>query len=330
MATSSKPSGRVVGRSTTSPSSKGTVIRLDDPLDKGYLCGKMCDCNAGTALVSKSGQILKQRCVSARIWLDEELNQLVWGYKAEVGYSMKANPPAPLMSSKNPHRPSRFPLGAAIGEGVLKRSLEGKIQKGLLRIPDCIILKISGAQIASMRAGGIIDWKQLIPVKRNIKTVVEMKFVGDVLSVVQVNAYRKIGGPSNFRLLEIGDCDCGKKRERPATDPVRVPVKTPLLFTANESSKLFDRKPVSIPVPQPMRPQYGPLVAASESTALSSILKAAAVTAGVIVIGAIVVVALPEIAVGTAVMAAGRVAIGLISLAVVTSPANAAPSRKGK
>lgn len=231
MATVPKPPGRTVGRSTTRTSSTGKVIRLDDPLDKGYLCGKMCDCNFGTALVSKSGQILKQRCASARIWVDEEINQLVWRYKAEVGYSMKANPPAPLMSRKSPNRPSRFPLGEAIGQAVLKRTLEGKFQKGLLRIPDCIILKITGPELAAMRASGVIDWKRLIPIKANIETVVEMKFDGDRLSEQQRRAYRQIAGPENFRLLEMSDCDCGgKKREQPATQPVRVPVTTPLLF----------------------------------------------------------------------------------------------------
>jgi hypothetical protein len=57
----------------------------------------------------QSGQELKQRCVTARIWLDEEANQLVWRYKAEVGFNMKTNPPAPLMSRDQPNRPSRFP-----------------------------------------------------------------------------------------------------------------------------------------------------------------------------------------------------------------------------
>jgi hypothetical protein len=78
-------------------------------VDKGYLCEHICECSSGTAIRSKSGQELKQRCVTARIWLDEEANQLVWRYKAEVGFNMKTNPPAPLMSRDQPNRPSRFP-----------------------------------------------------------------------------------------------------------------------------------------------------------------------------------------------------------------------------
>ncbi|WP_426207966.1 hypothetical protein [Massilia sp. TWP1-3-3] len=340
MATAPKPPGRKIGRSTTSPSSKGKHLRLEDPLDKGYLCGKMCACNLGTAIVSKTGAILRQRCASARVWFDEEINHLVWRYKAEVGFSMKANPPAPLMSRKQPNRPSRFPLGEAIGQGILKKGLEGKIQKGLLRIPDCLVLKITGPELAAMRASGAIDWKKLIPIKHNIETVVEMKFEGDNLTVQQANAYRRIAGPKKFRLLEMSDCDCGgKKREQPATEPVRVPVTTPLLFLPTGPKGPLDGKPIAFPVPQPVRPTYGPVVPASESVPMSNALKTAVVVGGIIIIGVIVIAAAPEIAIGAAVvevggalLAGGRLAYGLIALAVASSSASlaAAPSKKGK
>lgn len=64
-------------------------------MDKGYLCEHICECSSGTAKRSKSGQELKQRCVTLGIWRDEEINQLVWRYKAEVGFNMRMNPPAP-------------------------------------------------------------------------------------------------------------------------------------------------------------------------------------------------------------------------------------------
>lgn len=339
MATVPKPPGRKIGRSKTKLSSGGKQLRLDDPLDKGYLCGKMCSCNLGTAIISKTGAMLRQRCASARVWFDEEINHLVWRYKAEVGFSMKARPPAPLMSRKQPNRPSRFPLGEAIGQGIMKKDLEGKIQKGLLRIPDCIILKITGPELAAMRASGVIDWKRLIPIKANIETVVEMKFDGDKLSEQQRRAYRQIAGPENFRLLEMSDCDCGgKKREQPATEPVRAPVTTPLLFLPTGPKGPLGGKPITFPVPQPVRPMYGPVVPASESVPMSNALKATIAVGGIIIIGAIVIVAAPEIAVGAAVvevggllLSGGRLALGLIALAVATSaPVNAAPSKKGK
>lgn len=102
---------------------------------------------------------------------------------------MKTTPPKPLMSIEQPNRPSRFPLGRAMGEGLLKRDLEGRPQKGLLRIPDCIILKSTGVELASMRASGTIDWKRLIPVHENIETVLEIKFAGDKLGVRQQSDY---------------------------------------------------------------------------------------------------------------------------------------------
>lgn len=223
---------------------------------------------------------------------------------------MRAKPPAPLMSREQPNRPSRFPLGAAIGQGVLKRSLEGKYQKGLLRIPDCIILKITGPELAAMRASGVIDWSRLIPIKRNIESVVEVKFAGDVLLDSQLRAYRAIAGNLNFRLLEISDCDCGRKREQPVREPVRAPVTTPLMFVPPESRKLLWSRPQSIPAPQPIRPQYGPVVAPTEGTALSSFLKAVAVTAGIVVVGAIVIALLPVegVVVGTSLLVAGGAA----------------------
>ena len=146
MAAPQTPAGKTVARSVTQKRSPGRDVALDDPVDKGYLCEKMCACGQRTAIISKSGAFLKQRCATARIWADEEVNQLVWRYKAEVGYNMATNPPSPLMSMNQPNRPSRFPLGRAMGDGLLKRALEGKPQRGLLRIPDCIILKVTGTE----------------------------------------------------------------------------------------------------------------------------------------------------------------------------------------
>jgi hypothetical protein len=255
----------------------------------------MCSCNSGSALVSKSGQVLKQRCVTTRIWVDEEINQLVWRYKAEVGYSMKAVPPAPLMSDIQPNRPSRFPLGAAQSQGVLKRDLESGSQKGLLKIPDCIVLKVTGPELAAMRTAGKIDWFRLIPVRANIESVIEIKFTGDDLDREQEEAYMRIAGDGRFRLLELSDCDCERKREQPATEPVRVPVITPM--PSQKSRRLFQPVPMPFPAPQPVRPQYGPVVNPGNSTALSSFLKAVVVTAGVVLVGAIVIAALPAEAV---------------------------------
>lgn len=312
MAEAPKP-GRTVGRSATRTSSEGREVGLDDPVDKGYLCEHICECSSGTAIRSKSGQELKQRCVTARIWLDEEANQLVWRYKAEVGFNMKTNPPAPLMSRDQPNRPSRFPLGRAVGDGLLKRDLEGRPLKGLLRIPDCIILKSTGPELAAMRASGHIDWKRLIPVNANIETVVEIKFDGDDLSRSQRDAYRRIAGRDRFRLLKANECECGIRRRRPAEEPVRSPITTPMTRENAEQRRWYQPappKPAPIPAPRPIRPQYGPVVAPEEGSSMSSVLKTAGVVGGVILLGFVAAALLPAeaIAAGVALLVVGRTA----------------------
>lgn len=298
MAQQKTPSGRPVGRSTTSQKSPGRVLALDNPVDKGYLCKMMCSCDQRTAIISRSGAFLKQRCATARIWADDENNQFVWRYKAEVGFNMKTNPPSPLMSKAQPNRPSRFPLGRAMGDGLLKRQLEGKPQKGLLRIPDCIILKSTGPELEVMRASRVIDWKRLIPVRANIETVVEMKFDGDELKPSQREDYRLIAGPDKLRLLEARDCNCRSddedNRGNPATVPERSPVITPFLPPLDSGRKppLIGPAPVPVPAPRPVRPSYGPVVAESEGVPLSEYLKSGGKVVGgvVLVAGAIALV----------------------------------------
>lgn len=77
-----------------------------------------------------------------------------------------------------------------------------------------------------------------------------------------------------------------------------------------------------------MRPQYGPLVPAAQSTALSSVLKAVALTAGVILLTVIVVALLPGIAVEAAVVTVVRNVGTFIALAVMSQPAISAPDKK--
>lgn len=297
-------SGHTTGRSTTRQSDEGQVLRLRNPIDKGYLCAHVCGCQSGTALRNALGHTLKQRCVTARIWTDEEANQLVWRYKAEVGYNMRTNPPAPLMSREQPNRPSRFPLGRAMQEGLLKRDLEGRPQKGLLRIPDCIVLNITGPELAAMRASGHIDWNRLKPIKPNIDTVVEIKFEGDRLSPEQKDDYKLIAGRDRFRLLEAWECNCKRQeQEQPQTQTDRQVVTTPVPLPRTEPKRLLERlRPSSdgqAPAPTPQRPQYGPEAQVGEgTTSLSTFLKSSTVTDGVILVGTIAlgVVLAPEAA----------------------------------
>lgn len=297
---------RVVGRSKTHEGPFGRTIALNNPLDRAYLCQKLCTCNAGTKIRNKLGHELKQRCTTVGIWTDEEINQLVWRYKAEVGYNMAANPPAPLMSIEQPNRPSRFPLGRAVGDGLLKRDLEGRPQKGLLRIPDCIILRSTGIELASMRASGHIDWAVLIPVRRNIETVLEIKFAGDTLGLRQKSDYELIAGKNRLRLLEIGDCDCGVKRLAPATNPVRVPITTPMPRNLDEERRWYQlpsAAPAPAAAPHPQLPQYGPETEPGKYETLAKILKEHPVAAEVVLVGAILLIVIVGKAPGVAAVA---------------------------
>lgn len=326
MPESTKPEGRPQGRSRTHTSDDGQVLALDNPIDKDYLCSKICMCNAGTKLKDRLGRELKQRCTTVSIWNDEEINQLVWRYKAEVGYSMKTNPPAPLMSREQPNRASRFPLGRATADGLLKRKFEGRPQRGLLRIPDCIILKVTGEELAAMRAAGHIDWKRLIPVQVNIETVLEIKFEGDSLTRGQYLDYATIAGDrKKFRLLKSVDCDCCRRREQPATEPVRSPVTTPMMQESAEERRWYQLtkpSPKPIPAPQPVKPTYGPVAPQGSGPSMADYLKGAAVVAGTIAVGAIIIAALPAEVVAAS-------AAGLVALLVGTE-AIAAPIKKDR
>lgn len=199
----------------------GVIARLDDGIDKNYLCAHICIAKNTTKL-DVLGRKLKQRTCAATIWVDEELHLNMWRYKAEVGYLMNREPPTPLMSNKTGEglRPSRFPLGAAIREIE-----EGVGVKGNLRIPDCIILKISDTEVANLvkkfaeGKGSQEDLEQFIPIQNNIDTVVEIKFEGDKLSDEQIKAYRDIAGPNKFRELKERDCHCGVRKTDPKTRP---------------------------------------------------------------------------------------------------------------
>lgn len=315
---------RPAGRSSTHTGPQGEVLTLTDPIDTGYLCAHICRCK-NTSLKDCEGRTLRQRCTTQGIWFDEEVNQLVWRYKAEVGYNMKVSPPAPLMSREQPNRPSRFPLGRAVCEGLLKRDFEGGPQKGLVRIPDCIILKVTGADLAAMRAAGTIDWSRLIPTQSNIDTVVEIKFDNDELKNEQLLSYRKIAGSvEKFRLLEAQDCDCGE-RPKPVTVPVRSPVTTPMQRESTEMRRWYQPtppKPVPVPAPQPVRPQYGPVTGKEEGTPLADHLKTAAVVAGCILVGIIAVELIP---VGAVVVGAARL---IVIAAGAMKTAAAAPNTK--
>lgn len=223
----------------TRAQTQGNILKLEEGIDKEYLCFHLCAASK-TPKLGKTDNRLYQKTMTAAIWAEEDAAYNLWKYKMEVGYRMTDNPPSPIMSPKAPNRPSRFPLG------IMRSEIEGST-KGLFRIPDCIILKVSEAEIVSMINKEWVDWSKLIPVQANIHRVVEIKFGNDTLSDPQARAYKKIGGASNFRELRDTDCHCQAKR-RPAKHPVKV---------YNYSKiKNLTYKPILRPVRQVATPRF--------------------------------------------------------------------------
>lgn len=165
-----------------------------------------------------------------------------------------------------------------------------------MRIPDCIVLKITGDELALMRASGVIDWKRLLPTRPNIQEVVEIKFDGDTLPRPQELAYRQIAGPNRFRLLRAFESSCsdGQRRREPEKAPERSPVTTPILPPlGGRWPPLIGPAPAPVPAPRPTRPQYGPTAAIGEGTPMSEHLKNVLIFGGCVFVAIVAVELLP-------------------------------------
>ncbi|AVJ30119.1 hypothetical protein CLM73_25150 [Achromobacter spanius] len=195
-----------------------------------------------------------QRTVALMIRADNELFEYRWPYCAEVGYDMTKTPPAPIMSKKQPHRPSSFPLsqykrissrqfpqyssvevvvdilGLDELEEMIPVPLPPDVENGIwqdiqvvqkrpLRIPDVV-------RVIDHTMGGVPQYSQ-----PNLAGVIEMKFGRDALSTEQKAAYEDIAGKSDrFRLLNTDRCDRADRRQRrewmtaAQSEPVYKPV----------------------------------------------------------------------------------------------------------
>lgn len=209
MAKSSKPATGQ-GKTNTKLIAESEIVTLKPSVERNYLCAHICFAEKFPR-ISKAGAKLKQRACTLAIWAEEEANHLIWRYKAEVGYNMTKTPPMPIMSPKKGEelRPSRFPLGRAAGMGLfVKKDFEDSA-KGRLRIPDCIVLKITDAELIKLRMSGAGNFKKLIPIQNNIEKIVEIKFGNDRLSQDQIFDYRTIAGSDDkFNKLRDTDCRC--------------------------------------------------------------------------------------------------------------------------
>ncbi|MDE1530397.1 VRR-NUC domain-containing protein [Pseudomonas carnis] len=228
------PDGKT--RSVTKPASDGMVLPVTDPLDLWYLCEKASYAKAIPYKRAKDGYPMYQRTVSQLVRCDNEAFRYHFPYCGEVGFDMSKSPPQPIMSKREPHRPSSFPLSQyqqlrnrhfeqlasmRIETDLLsKTDLEQMLSptpstsdgalwidrqrnpRGLLRIPDVLRLRSFGNPSKAQYS------------QSNLASVIEMKFPGDSLSPVQQLAYERIAGDkAKLRLLETRNCDTSEKQK---------------------------------------------------------------------------------------------------------------------
>ena len=243
-------------------------------MDQGYLCQQICYCNCN-AKTSRSGQFLKQRCVSKSIYQDCLAANWIWKYKGEVGYNMKYSPPRPLLS-KDGVNPSSFPLGAAMREGMFSLSEIERQGGSLFRIPDVIIVK---------------DKNNRSTAQSNIEYVVEIKFPGDKWQPGQFDAYVRIAGSRNkLKDLTLKDCDCqGCNEPQKQWQPVKVPLMAPVpLGRYGNKYGLYEE------LIKGGQPVYQPAPATRNAMSLKDFL----IAGGLVIGGALVIGLLSETGVG--------------------------------
>lgn len=247
-------------RSTTERDPQGTVMRVDNPLDLWYLCEKVGYAQRFPKIRS-DGQPMYQRVVTQLIRLDDKFFDYHFPYIGEVGYDMTHSPPIPIMSRRQPHRPSEFPLGQyhaikarlsgyQLGHVEVERTrellslgeLEDQLTASMRNQPDDAkaLPDVVRRQMGKVR--GLFRIPDVIRLRdtalsnaaafsqSNLQAVIEIKFDGDKLSEEQIEAYQDIAGKDeNFRLLETRTCQVDDRRKRVwIRDAMKEPVYRPV------------------------------------------------------------------------------------------------------
>ena len=151
-----------------------------------------------------------------------------------------------------------------VDSNVVRIVAKNKV-KGLLRIPDVIRLK-------SFDQPSEAQYSQ-----PNLKSVIEMKFPGDVLSPAQQEAYELIAGAAGLRVLYTETCECAEREQwrewvrASEKDPVYKPVqqvtrlayrttieKNQLLVGRIDSEHETARRRLGIQLPHAAGPQWAP------------------------------------------------------------------------
>jgi len=254
-------------RGSTKPDASGQVLPVTNPLDLWYLCEKARYASANPYRRASDEAPMYQRTVALMIRADNELFEYRWPYCAEVGYDMTKTPPAPIMSKRQPHRPSSFPLpqykrissrlfpqysslevvvdllGLKELEQIIPVPLPPDVENGIwqdiqkppaspMRIPDVV-------RVINHTLGGAPQYSQ-----PNLASVIEMKFGSDSLTKEQKFAYEYIAGDSEkLRLLHTDRCNSADRRQRrewmtaaqnePVYKPVSQSMSLPLRASAD-------------------------------------------------------------------------------------------------
>jgi len=149
------------------------------------ICATICRC-----IVDPSPNTRPSDCVTRQLRALDEASGGKSKIKAEVTYDMTKNPPEPVMSRKEPWRPSR-----------------GKHPRGS-RSPDNVIVKDPDKP----------------PTRDNIERIVEIKIPPDTWRGDQRKAYEKIAGPG-IPVIELTPQRCGcPDPEQPGEQPEPSPL----------------------------------------------------------------------------------------------------------
>ena len=162
--------------------------------DEVTLCEIICSCK-----VDPAPNIRPSDCVTRKVRALDAASGGRSKLKAEVPYDMSQSPPAPVMSKKEPNRPSR-----------------GKHPEGC-KVPDITVVKD-------------VD---KVPTQDNIEKIIEIKYPPDKLSKEQRDEYNKIAGNAPFEVFGPERCGCPdekKRREVAVEDVATVAALTVLLI----------------------------------------------------------------------------------------------------
>jgi hypothetical protein len=223
------------GKGSTKSKAKGINVNLLGPIDKTYLCQKICAAEAigivKLAKAAKLGYYLSpQLAVDAMIMLDYHWFEGKWRYIPEVSFDMGHSPPKAILSPIQVFPPN-YPYW-------------GYPRKGTKR-PDVIIIDGENSHALD---------------QANIIRVIEIKFGKDSLRPRQQKDYERIAGNrNNFTLMTDDDCECKDDKDKKKNDKSESATDPKLVDTWDELMEGLRNKHLPIYAPKP-HPAVVPVV----------------------------------------------------------------------